>query len=117
MKTPKKKNYPRPTYQRSRRLQERWSKSKFSMYENKTPTETIDNTYHRESIIHSLMTEAPRCRICDRLPTTLGDFIYSHFQSLYKCEICFSIFPHFLTQDSQHKTWIPYLKRKNKKSK
>ena len=110
MKTPRKRKQ-RP-YQRSARIH--------NMYEKRTPTETIDHTYHRDSIIHSLMTEAPRCRICDRLPTTLGDFIHSQFQSFYKCETCFSVFPHFLTQETDYKTWMMYNflpKRKNTKSK
>ena len=118
----KKKKYKRQPYVRSPRLQESHVKSaEFRMFAN-----TMDakiETYHRESFTHVLIfADAPRCRLCGQLPTTLGDFIYSQFQSLYKCETCFSVYPHFLAHEQYYKTWIhthvyPFSKHHRRKTK
>jgi len=117
----KRKRKPRP-YVRSPRLHETKGKSaEFKMFDNTIDTR-ID-TYHRESFTHALLlADAPRCRLCGQLPTTLGDYIYSQFQSLYKCETCFSVYPHFLATEKYYKTWIhttayPFSKHHKRKTK
>ena len=89
----KKKQYP---YIRSARLQEtNNSKSNYNMF-TATTEERIE-PFHRESLLHCMLDEVPRCYCCGAPPPTLGEFFYSMFTLIYKCESCYKVFPHYFS--------------------
>ena len=89
----KKKQYP---YIRSARLQEtNNSKSNFNMF-TATTEERIE-PFHRESLLHCMLDEVPRCYCCGTPPPTLGEFFYSMFTLIYKCDSCYKVFPHYFS--------------------
>ena len=89
----KKKHYP---YIRSARLQEtNNSKSNHNMFT--AFTEERIEPFHRESLLHCTLDEVPRCYCCGALPPTLGEFFYSMFTLIYKCESCYKVFPHYFS--------------------
>lgn len=93
-KPKKKREYPK--YIRSARLHETNAKTRsYSMFT--ALTEERIEPYHRESLIHCTLDEAPRCYCCGALPTTLGDLIYSLFTMIYKCNSCDSVYPHYFS--------------------
>ena len=95
-KRKKQKNKKQQPYIRSARLHETNSKTNiYRMFTTKTE-EQID-PYHRESILHCTLDEVPRCYCCDSPPKTLGEFFYSMFTLIYKCESCYKVFPHYFS--------------------
>ena len=89
----KKKHYP---YIRSARLQEtNNSKSNYNMFT--ALTEEQMEPFHRESLLHCMLDEVPRCYCCGAPPPTLGEFFYSMFTLIYKCDSCYKVFPHYFS--------------------
>ena len=89
----KKKNYP---YIRSARLQEtNNSKSNYNMF-TATTEERIE-PFHRESILHCTLDEVPRCYCCGAPPPNIGEFFYSMFTIIYKCDSCYKVYPHYFS--------------------
>ena len=90
----KKKNYP---YIRSARLQETNGKSNVHGMFTATIEERIE-PFHRESLLHCMLDEVPRCYCCGAPPPTLGEFFYSMFTLIYKCESCYKVFPQYFSK-------------------
>lgn len=98
IKNKRRKKYKRKQdpYIRSARLQETNSKTNvYSMFTAKTE-EQIE-PFHRESILHCTLDEVPRCYCCGAPPPTLGEFFYSMFTLIYKCDSCYKVFPHYFS--------------------
>ena len=94
----RKKKYKRKQepYIRSARLQEtNNSKSNYNMF-TATTEERIE-PFHRESVLHCTLDEVPRCYCCGAHPPTLGEFFYSMFTLIYKCESCYKVYPHYFS--------------------
>ena len=89
----KKKQYP---YIRSARLQETNGKSGVHGMFTALTEERIE-PFHRESLLHCMLDEVPRCYCCGAPPPTLGEFFYSMFTLIYKCESCYKVFPHYFS--------------------
>jgi hypothetical protein len=94
----RKKKYKRKQdpYIRSARLHE--TNSKTNIYSMFTAlTEEQIEPFHRESLLHCTLDEVPRCYCCGALPPTLGEFFYSMFTLIYKCDSCYKVFPHYFS--------------------
>ena len=83
-------------YIRSARLQETNGKSGVHGMFTATTEERIE-PFHRESLLHCMLDEVPRCYCCGAPPPTLGEFFYSMFTLIYKCESCYKVFPHYFS--------------------
>jgi len=89
----KKKQEP---YIRSARLQETNGKSGVHGMFTALTEERIE-PFHRESLLHCMLDEVPRCYCCGAPPPTLGEFFYSMFTLIYKCDSCYKVFPHYFS--------------------
>ena len=89
----KKKQYP---YIRSARLQETNGKSGVHGMFTALTEEQME-PFHRESLLHCMLDEVPRCYCCGAPPPTLGEFFYSMFTLIYKCDSCYKVFPHYFS--------------------
>ena len=94
----KKKKYKRKQdpYIRSARLQETNGKSGVHGMFTALTEERIE-PFHRESLLHCTLDEVPRCYCCGAPPPTLGEFFYSMFTLIYKCDSCYKVFPHYFS--------------------
>ena len=83
-------------YIRSARLQETNGKSGVHGMFTALTEERIE-PFHRESLLHCMLDEVPRCYCCGAPPPTLGEFFYSMFTLIYKCDSCYKVFPHYFS--------------------
>ena len=90
------KNKKQEPYIRSARLQETNGKSGVHGMFTALTEERIE-PFHRESLLHCMLDEVPRCYCCGALPPTLGEFFYSMFTLIYKCDSCYKVFPHYFS--------------------
>ena len=90
----KKKQEP---YIRSARLHETNSKTNAHSMFTALTEERIE-PFHRESLLHCTLDEVPRCYCCGAPPPTLGEFFYSMFTLIYKCDSCYKVFPHYFSK-------------------
>ena len=98
IKNKRRKKYKRKQdpYIRSARLQETNGKSGVHGMFTALTEERIE-PFHRESLLHCMLDEVPRCYCCDSPPPTLGEFFYSMFTLIYKCESCYKVYPHYFS--------------------
>ena len=94
----RKKKYKRKQdpYIRSARLHETNSKTNAHSMFTALTEERIE-PFHRESLLHCTLDEVPRCYCCGAPPPTLGEFFYSMFTLIYKCDSCYKVFPHYFS--------------------